>query len=84
MKTLITTLTFAAFALGATAAQASLQGPTTLTSTDRAAVQSLVPNASLNGLSTEQVRALRSFVSATDHVQQPGAAAYVRHILNAR
>lgn len=81
MKALVTTLTFAAFALGATAAQASLQTES-LSATDRNAVRQLVPNADLRNLSSGQIRDLRTFVAASDYMRQPGGEAYVRNILN--
>jgi len=82
MKTLITTLTFAAFALGATAAQASLQQSPSLSPFDRNTVLRLVPDAQLNNLTADQIRELRARVTALDRKEMPDARMTIRDIVN--
>lgn len=75
----MTKLFAAAAALAALTAAPALAA--TLSDLDREAIRVVAPDANLDGLTPEQVRILSSAAAQTDLPAQPGAADFVRSVL---
>ncbi len=72
MKTLITALSFIALVIGGTAAQSMTVAPG-LTASEHATVKQLVPEASLNRITSSQARALSEVAAKADRMTRPSA-----------
>jgi len=83
MKNLITALGFAALVVAGSAAQARTISPS-LTPSERAEIQRLVPEVHLHGLSASQVRALSEMTRSRDHASRAEARHAAINIIRER